>query len=324
MIGSFSSQRDMTCICQESQSPTIGSSWLDTFAAVREKCPAIKELFVPDDIWSKFYNWHLWSDVEAYHESALLLALDRGYLNSITSPVHRHLLESGRINSRIRKQYINDLREKWMDYSDPPERHRKFRMFCGRIVELQCTEWLERQSWKISALEAFREGPDIEATDESSVLTAFEIKFIGQDDAEFSNVLKSFRGEPDYGGGSPSSAINYLLYRIYESAKQLKRSNATARIALVVIDGLTEHTFKIQLKDGWIDWKNPAFMDGYDPFIDTQDETLNDEQKRTLTNDQKRKILNVDLKSALESINDVWILERSNENQLVKIFQRGE
>jgi hypothetical protein len=264
---------------------------------------------VPEEIWPKFRNWHL-LDTEAYHGSALLLALDHGYLNSITSPVHRHLFESGRINSRIRKQYINDLREKWMDYSDPLERHRKFRMFCGRIVELQCTEWLERQGWKISALEAFREGPDIEATDESSVLTAFEIKFIGQSDAAFSNVLKSFRGEPDYGGGSPYCAMNYLLYRVYESAKQLKRSNATARIALIVIDGLTEHTFKIQLKDGWIDWKNPAFMDVYDPFIE----------------DQRKKTPNLDaeLKSALECLHDVWILERSNGNQVVRVFQRGE
>lgn len=154
----------LTCICQEPLSLTIGSSLLDTFAAIREKCQALKELFVPDEIWPKYYNWHLWSDDEAHHESALLLALDRGYLSSITSPVHRYLLQSGRINSRVRKQYINDLQEKWMDNSDPLERHEKFRMFYGRVVELQCAEWLEKQDWGIYDLEAFREGgPDIEA-----------------------------------------------------------------------------------------------------------------------------------------------------------------
>lgn len=300
----------LNCICQEPPSLTVGSSLLDTFAAVREKCPALKDLFVPDEIWPKFRNWHLWSDAEAYHESALLLALDRGYLNSITSPVHRHLLESDRISCCVRKQYINDIQEKWMGYGDPLERHRKFKMFYGRIVELQCAEWLEKQGWKISALEAFCEGPDIEATDESSVLTAFEIKFIGQDDAGFSNVLKSFRGEPDYGRGSPYCAMNYLLYRVYESANQLKRSDATTRIALIVIDGLTSYTFGIQLRGGWIDWKNQTFMDVYDPFIE----------------DQRGKIPNLDaeLKSALACLDDVWILERSNGNQLVKVFQRGE
>lgn len=104
--------------------------------------------------------------------------------------------------------------------------------------------------------------------------------------------------------------MNYLLYRVYESAKQLKRSDATTRIALIVIDGLTSYTFGIQLKEGWIDWKNQTFMDVYDPFIE----------------DQRGKIPNLDaeLKSALACLDDVWILERSNGNQLVKVFQRGE
>jgi hypothetical protein len=172
---------------------------LDTFTAVREKCPAIKELFVPDEIWPKFRSWHLWSDVEAHHESALLLALDRGHLNSITFPVHRYLFEPSCINSRLRKQYINDLQEKWMDHSDPLERHKKFKMFYGRIVELQCVEWLERQGWKISDLEAFREGAaDIEAKSASRQLTAFEVKYIGQDDDGFGTVLKTFGRENAY------------------------------------------------------------------------------------------------------------------------------
>ncbi len=303
----------------------MGSSLLNTFAAVRERCPAINQLLVPDEIWPKFHNWHLWSDGEAHHESTLLLALDRGYLSSITSPMHRFLLESGRINSRVRKQYINDLQENWIDDSDSLERHKKFKTFQGRVAELQCAEWLERMGWEISGLEAFREGgPDIEAKNARGGLTAFEAKFIGQDDRGFATVRQGFREGVAYESRSPYLAANYLLYQVYKSAKQLQGSDATARIALIVIDGPTWHTFKTQLKDGWIDWENPTFMDVYDPFIEAQDETLTDEQKGTLTKDQKRKILNADLKSALESIADVWILERSNGNQMVKIFQRGE
>lgn len=303
----------------------MGSSLLNTFAAVRERCPAINQLLVPDEIWPKYRNWHLWSDGEAHHESTLFLALDRGYLSSITSPMHRFLLESGRINSRVTKQYINDLQEDWIDDSDSLKRHKRFRIFQGRVVELQCAEWLERHGWEISDLEAFgEESPDIEAKSANGDLTAFEVKFIGQDDDGFGTVLKGFSGENAYERRSPYCAANYLLYQVYQSAKQLQGAHATTRIALIVIDGPTWHTFKIQLKDGWIDWKNPTFIEGYDPFIEAQDKTLTDEQKRTLTKDQKRKILNADLKSALESIADVWILERSNGNQMVKIFQRGE
>jgi hypothetical protein len=298
----------LNCICQKPPSLTIGSSLLDTFAAVREKCPALKELFVPDEIWPKFYNWHLWSDDEAHHESALLLALGRGHLSSITSPVHRYLLDSGRINPRVRKQYINDLQEKWMDYSDPLERHEKFRMFYGRVVELQCAEWLERHGWGISDLEAFREkGSDIEANNASGDLTAFEVKFIGQDDDGFGTILKGYRGEDAYGRSSLDLAANYLLYRVYQSAEQLQRSAASTRIALVVIDD-TYDTFERLLKGRWINWANPTFVNVYDPFIERERE--------------KNPNLDTELKVILGSINDVWILKRSSGNQFQLMFSQ--
>lgn len=60
----------------------------------------------------------------------VLLALERGHLDRITSPVHRYL---------------------------------KSRIFRGRLTELQCAEWLEAQGWVIEGLEALRQGPDIEA-----------------------------------------------------------------------------------------------------------------------------------------------------------------
>ncbi len=56
-----------------------------------------------------------------------------GYLNSITSPVHRHLLESDHINCRVRKQYINDIKEKWMDYSDPLRDIESLRCFTAEL-----------------------------------------------------------------------------------------------------------------------------------------------------------------------------------------------
>lgn len=171
----------MNCICHQPPLSATESTLLDTFAGIREGCPAIKELFVPDETWPKFRAWHLEPDGEAHHRSMLLLALERGHLSGMTSPIHRYLFESGCVNSRLRRQYLKDLRETWMNDADPIERHHKFKMFSGRLVELQCAEWLEGRGWKIAELEAFREGPDIEATDENQVHTAFEVKYIGQD-----------------------------------------------------------------------------------------------------------------------------------------------
>lgn len=295
----------MDCICQEPLL-TTESSLLDTFTTVRERCPAIRELFLPDAIWPNFCGWHRTSGDEANHKSILLLAMARNQLSSVTTPVHRYLFESDRLKSCVRRQYIKDLREQWMYLNDAMERHQKFRTFFGRLVELQAAAWLEGQGWKISSLEAYREGPDIEATDDNQKPTAFEVKYIGQDNQGFDTVLKSLGGEPVCEMRSPYAAVNYLLYRVYEAAKQLQRWQAAVRIALVVIDEVTWFTFETQLNSGWIDWKDPAFQHVADPFIDKQRSENQD--------------LDNDLKSMLRGIDAVWILKRSYGNQYVRMF----
>lgn len=298
--------RNVDCLCQQLHCGPFPSSRLDRFAAVRMECPAIRELFVPDTIWPKFRDWHLQPENDACHASMLLLALERGHLASTISFAHRYLLASDRLKPGISKQYINDFREDWMNYDDSMERHHKSRMFTGRVVELQCAEWLEEQGWTISGLEAFREGPDIEAITESLEPTAFEVKFIGQQDACFASVVNSLKGED---GGvllSPYGAANYLLFRAYQAAKQLKRSAATARIAVIVIDAITWFTFKLPLKNGWIDWRNPAFTCVNDPFID--------EQAKTNTN------LDAELKLVLGGIDSVWIVKRVDGYHYVREF----
>lgn len=298
--------RNVDCLCQQLHCGPFPSSRLDRFAAVRMECPAIRELFVPDTIWPKFRDWHLRPENDACHASMLLLALEREHLASITSFAHRYFLSSDCLKPGIRKQYINDFQEQWMNYDDSMERHHKSRIFASRVVELQCAEWLEEQGWTISGLEVFREGPDIEAVTESLELTAFEVKFIGQQDTCFASVVNSLKGED---GGvllSPYDAANFLLFRAYEAAKQLKRSVATSRIAVIVIDEITWFTFKIPLNDRWIDWRNPAFTSGNDPFID--------EQRKANTN------LDAELKRVLGGIDSVWIMKRTEGYHYVREF----
>lgn len=298
--------RNVDCLCQRLQSGPFASSLLDRFAAIRTECPAIRELFVPDNIWPKFRDWHLQPEIDACHTPMLLLALERGHLASTISFAHRYLLASDRLKPGIRKQYINDFREQWMNYDDSMERPHKSRMFTGRVVELQFAEWLEEQGWTISGLEAFREGPDIEAVTERREPTAFEVKFIGQQDTCFASVVNSLKGED---GGvllSPYGAANFILFRAYEAAKQLKRSAATSRIAVIVIDAITWFTFERPLKDRWIDWRKPAFTPVIDPFID--------EQRKTNPN------LDAELKLVLGDIDSVWFVNRVDGYQYVREF----
>jgi len=250
------------CTCLELRE-RIEEEALEIFADVRSRCPVLHQIFLPDTIWIDFQKWHNQPDTVAHHRSILLLAMERGYLGRVTSAVHRYLITSGQARPDIRQQYLQDLRERWMFYQGPTERHQKFRTFMGRLVELQFAEWLELQGWTISNLEALQEGPDIEAYVFEDGVTAFEIKFIGTQDGDFSIILRGLANQPAVTSVSPYEAANYLLFRVYEAAKQLQRSTSE-RIAVVVVDDLTWFRFKLQLNDGWINWDNPRFFSDHD------------------------------------------------------------
>lgn len=297
----------MACICQRLQPSINGLSSLDSFSTVREQCPALSQVFVPDSIWPKFRKWHLNPDVVAEHGSMFLLALERGQLARFTSCAHRYLLKSDRLNPKVRKQYVKDLREQWMNYNDPRERHQKFKIFSGRYVELRCAEWLEERGWTVTDLEAFQTGPDIVAKTMRGGTTAFEVKFIGQDLPGFDTVVKSISGQSEAMMPSPYFAANYLLYRAYEAAKQFQLAGNESRIAVIVVDGVTWFTFERQLKDGWIDWKNPAFVMDSDPFIEAER--------------KKNSNLDGELKAIIGSISSVWIVTRYAANSYTLQFE---
>jgi len=196
----------------------------------------------------------------------------------------------------VRQQYLKDLQEDWMRYETAIERHHKFRMFLGRLTELQFAEWLEQRAWKIVGLEALRKGSDIEAESNDGLLSGFEVKLIGTEDTDFQMILQSLAGKVVADSVSPYTALNYLLFRVYEAAKQLARVKNGRRIAVVIVNELTWWRFEVQLRNGWIDWTEPRFL-GDDPawgkFLERQQLTYID--------------LPADLPQALSKIDGVWI-----------------
>jgi hypothetical protein len=296
------------CSCSKRQG-NLGEESLEVFGAVRSCCPALHQIFVPDEVWPGFQQWHRQSDTVVCHRSILLLAMERGHLGRVTSAVHRYLIPEGFPKPDVRQQYLQDLRERWMLYSDPKERHQKFRMFAGRLVELQFAEWLESQSWTISGLEALQEGPDIEAYASDSRPAAFEVKFIGTTDSYFAAILESLAGQSALRFPSLHGAANYLLFRVYEAAKQLQRG-ARDRIAVVVVEELTWPMFRSQLTNSWIDWANPKFFSSgqvWEEFMACQ---------RTRYPD-----LPNDLQPTLRSLNAVWMLKQSADYQYHREFE---
>jgi hypothetical protein len=82
------------CSCTQ-QLESAGEGSLELFAAIRSRCPALHRIFVPDEVWHGFQQWHQQRDTVAYHRSILLLAMERGYLGRVTSAVHRYLMVAG-------------------------------------------------------------------------------------------------------------------------------------------------------------------------------------------------------------------------------------
>lgn len=298
----------MPCACSRWQR-VKGETLLEHFAAVRSNCPALCLVFLPDDLWPKFELWHRVPDPVAHHASVLYLGLERGYLGRITSPVHRYLLDTGqaKVKTEVSKQYVQDLRERWMFYPEVMERHRKFRMFQGRLAELHIAEWLESKGYTITGLEALRKGPDIEGQIDGRP-TAFEVKSVGTEDDDFATMVESLASGPTGVAVSPYDAANYLLFRAYEAAKQLQR-HAVDRIAVLVIDEVTWHRFEMQLRSGWINWIDAEFFPGHDwpRFMELQ---------RTRYPD-----LAADLRPALGTLNAVWIFKQTDDFQYIREFE---
>jgi hypothetical protein len=293
-------QQTETCICARSHD-TAPETSLETLGTIRYECPALYGVFLPDDVWSDFRDWSCRVDNISYHRSVILLALERGQLSKVTSPIHRYLISDGSVRPNVRRQYLNDLQETWMRYGTGIARHRKFRMFLGRLAELQFAEWLEERGWKIVGLEALRTGSDIEAETHDAVRSGFEVKLIGTEDTDFKLILQSLAGKIVADSVSPYAAVNYLLFRVYEAAKQLAGMKNGRRIAVVVVNDLTWWRFKVQLRNAWIDWSKPRFLgddQAWGKFLEKQQLTYTD--------------LSTDLPQALSRIDGVWIARQQD------------
>jgi hypothetical protein len=296
----MTSDKVSTCICGAAFPPGDARA-IASFTEVRKICPALHKVLLPDSIWQEFLELCNHPDDIAGHRSVLLLAYLRGCLGRVTSPVHRYLLASGTVRSDARRQYINDLQEKWLFKQQPLERHRKWRIFQGHLVELLFAAWLEEQSYAITGLEALREGADIEAVSPGGLRSAFEVKFIGSEDADFEMQVKSIAGEPSAGCVSPQAAINYLTFRVYEAAKQLQKATLN-RTAILIVDDMAWWRFDLPVKRKWIDWTHPQFVgrdERWEMFITRQQ--------------RNHPGLPDDLAETIRAIDSIWIVGQSSE-----------
>jgi hypothetical protein len=173
-------------------------------------------------------------------------------------------------------------------------------MFLGRLAELQFAYWLECRGWSVTGLEALREGPDVEAASSSSIVSAFEVKFIGAEDDDFRSVLSAIAGQSSGRAVSAYNGVNYLLFRLYEAAKQLEKVESR-RVAVAVVDDFTWWRVDLQLRNGWIDWAAPKFL-----FPDRDWESFIAAQER------KYPDLQSELAATLRRLDEAWVIRESS------------
>lgn len=230
------------CPCESLPDEELPSDYprvASEFEALRGDCQAIRELLVPDPDWPAFKNYMLQGADELHHRPAVMLAFMRRYLAQITSPVHRYLFHDGSLHPLLTLQYKQDLRERWMRESCLKEKHRKFNMFMGKMVELQCIDWLEKKlGWQMTNLNALGGPADISALVRTNTACDLEIKYVGQ---TLEGIIMTLKGAGEYEAAKrlqefvdpETNHLRNVLNRMEYAISQLANSSAY-RIAVVV------------------------------------------------------------------------------------------
>ena len=137
----------------------------------------------------------------------------------------------------------------------------------------------------------------------------FEVKFLAQREIVFELIRDSFESSTVARLGV-YSPVDYLLFRLYEAAQQLKDSLAH-RIAVAIVEDY-QLSFKIPLSENWIDWNNPHFLKR-----DSEISAFLEEKYKENSN------LDADLIKTIKSLDEIWILRYNNnfELELLHRFQ---
>ena len=270
---------------------------VQAFGDVRENCLALSDLLAPDDAWPLIAADASGPPNRALHRSFLLLAFQRGCLAKITGPVHRFLFEGRSLRAELTDQYRRDLPETWLSETEEVERHERFRRFLGKIVELQVAEWLTLNDWVVSGLAALGAESDIEGSSPGQRPYSVEVKYIGQQTADFQQVVNAIAGQTAVGSMSLYGAINYLLFRVYEAARGLRRQTRS-KLVVIVVDAQAWHVFNLPLQHNWLDWKNPAFL----PTTEGDWNQFIQEKRRRYPN------IDTEIPELVQQLEGVWIV----------------
>ncbi len=248
----------LDCECTRKRIPDRSTDLRD-FELVRQKCSALHQVVIPDEIWPQYFSFCNAKKDEALHCPIGFLAHCRGFLGNFTAPIHRFLLEGLPPERKVTKQYQKDLVENWILQGDYQSRFEKSKIFQGRWGELCFALWLDQAGWRIENLEAYGGPFDVEAVSSEGTKSAFEVKYFANEECLFElGVIANLHGGVASSSMDVYPPLNYLLFRLYEASKKLDDYSHN-KIAVVIITDYIQY-FKIPLEESLIDWRRPKFI----------------------------------------------------------------
>lgn len=290
------------CACLDFPVPADRATQISAFYELRSACAALHSVVIPDNTLTRHRAFTESAPDAANHSSVPFLAFCNGYLAQFTAPLHRFVLDESVHKGRVTQQYSTDLCEKWMFEQDELSRFIKSRSFVARWMELRFALWLESMRWTIRNLELYGANVDIDALSPQQLTVAFEVKYLAPREEVFEFALESF-ANPLVARLSLYSPVDYLLYRVYEAARQL-RNSAQCKIVVAIVSDYSL-SFKIPLSEGWIDWRQPT-------FLRRDSEVAAFLEKKLAGNPH----LENDVRNCIRTLGEIWIFRRTDELSL--------
>ena len=293
----------MNCSCiTATPTATALMRLMQEFGHLRKECPALRQILIPDNIWTDWRKTVIeCKKKKENHQSKIFLAFIRGYLNRITSPIHRYLFENDALKANINHNYKRDLVEDWLKIDKKGccwiiRRHQKSRGHQGKLTELICAKWLEDHGWIIQNLEALNGNADIEAKSPENIDFAIQVKYIGQEDEKFLAVIRESGGTHCL-----NSSSNFILFKVYEGAKQFNEDHLNSIVCLVIEQDSFSFN-QIPIDENWMDWSSPTLLEGdrnWNKFFEGQKKIYG------------KKGLNIinDLQGTIHSLNEIWFVK---------------
>ena len=293
----------ITCGCLQCTVPARPEDRADEFYRIRAQCPALQVL-IPEAELERHIAFTSKPQDDAFHCSIPIMAYCLGHLPDLCGLIHRYVLKKCIPGAEINPQYLKDLRETWIFKPDETSRYRAARLLFSRIAELSLANWLELAQWKIIDMELYGGDFDISARDPSGTTVDFEVKFLAQREAIFELNVASFRN-PVAQSIARYSPLDYLTFRVYEAARQIRHSAKKRIVAAVVTDYAL--SYQIPLSDGWLNWSQPKFL-----RLDSEiDEFLAKQYQLNPT-------LDADVSDAINSLDEIWVMRYKEHFKLAR------